>query len=592
MGKEPEGITTRRLSDFIGTGETSPEVEIFPPSPSPGTPDPSRLGASPSPSPFSAPDSESTVRLLRDFRSKGEKSSGKSPSEPMLDSEGITYQVKRSNSIKPERSLVGLDPDPSDSIGEFFASVFAKEIAPLIYGAEAAESRELSPEVKLVIDETGHEVRLASKYLNMVPKVEGETPERELKRTRFQGVTLDQVLEGKIEASSGKKEKLGHPILEARTSSLRSDEKKTLSMGSSFECSAFKDRDGSTPTITLDKKQLYQALKISLLLGDHDVNPGNLFVVYDKDTKSTNICRIDYGHAFNDLIKNWSFGRGHTPSLEKGRYSVLDALNRQNINGGPSKFKRDYRGVIPDIEFAEVLRAGSEGLEQKLDIAQGKCLTAIESLIETGDDKIVSSTKKALQTLCSRIGVEKPPEEIAAGIAVIESREFIKNNAEEMKSVANLIEIQSLVQKVGEGKTLPKEAAKRIVELYKEDKLYLQGKNFVSTASSPSRVEWVTMDGDKSPKICSLEQYIESRKSRANQAALTDLIRETSAQFTAKSVTPSPARSLKVALTPKPESRVRSQTSVQSVEPETPKPMRTPSPKPRARAGTEIPGRY
>ena len=617
MSDKPDyGIKTPTHSDFlrpVTPDEVSNAILDSPP-PSPSAPDPTRLSPPPSPgsstpdptrlSPFRAFDFESIVMRLSQFTSTGEKSSGTSSSEPMLGSGGVIYQVKRSNSTKPERSLVGLDRDPSDSIGEFFASVYAKEIAPLIYGVDAAGSRELSPEVKLVIDEKGLEVRLASKYLNMVPKVTGETPEQESTRTRFQGVTLDQVLAGKPGAPQGQKGKLVHPILEATRKPATSDEdlsktlsdeelSKTLFMGSPFSCTAFKDRDGSTPEITLDKKQLYQSLKMSLLLGDHDVNPGNLFVVYDKDTKKTNICRIDYGHAFNDLIKKWALG-DHSPSLGEGRGCVLDALNREDINGGQSKFKRDYRGVIPDIDFANVLREGGEELDAKLAVAQAKCHEGIEALIGSKDNTIhktiVLSTKKALQTLCFRMGAGKQTEEDAPSVAISESTKFISKNAEEMKSVANLIEIQSLVEEVGKGTKPPKEVAERIKALYQEDKKYLEGKN------SASKVEWVTMDGDKSPKKCSLGQYIESRKTPDNnEAALSSLIKETNTQFKGiEPLTPlASATRARAPLTPAsivlamktPFSRDRSSTEALGSGVTT-SPMQTP--KSRPRGGTEV----
>ena len=50
------------------------------------------------------------------------------------------------------------------------------------------------------------------------------------------------------------------------------------------------------------KQDLADAIAISILVGDHDINPGNM-IVYKDSNNQNRIARIDLGHSFNDLIK-------------------------------------------------------------------------------------------------------------------------------------------------------------------------------------------------------------------------------------------------------------------------------------------------
>ena len=103
----------------------------------------------------------------------------------------------------------------------------------------------------------------------------------------------------------------------------------------------------------IDRKSLANSLVLSAIVGDHDVNPGNM-IVKTRDGVTT-ISRIDFGHAFNDLLR--------APPEFGGRLRhknpIIDFFNREQVagfpHGLPSKLWRDYPGVIPSEEMANAL---------------------------------------------------------------------------------------------------------------------------------------------------------------------------------------------------------------------------------------------
>jgi hypothetical protein len=434
---------------------------------------------------------------LSDFIETGTKTSGKSPSRPMQYNQH-TYQVKRSNYVRAMRRMIGIDPDPSDVLGEFVASSIAKSLSSTIY-KDVPETMEMSPEVILIEDSENSEIRIGSKYLNSGSQT-------------IQGATLDQVLRGTGKGKDTDK----HAIIVCSGGKREEDEeRRILEFGNGITTSAFQGSDGSYPEIKLEKKQLYRAIKLSMLLGDHDINPGNIFVNYDQSTGKTQICRIDYGHAFNDLIKSW--GRGsHEPDKRESVGFVLDSINRTTINGGQSKLIRDFRGVIPDLEFAEVLREASDDLYSKIDAAAEKAIGELSALESTEDKTIKSRLESGLKTLIKRCGGKVSPAN-PIHTSVRSAADFVKENAEEMKSVANLIEIQHLVSEIAKSGDKKANEAKldRIKEIFNNDKKYLRKKG------SDDKIEWVREEGESKPKICSLKELIESAKAREARVSIS-----------------------------------------------------------------------
>lgn len=122
-------------------------------------------------------------------------------------------------------------------------------------------------------------------------------------------------------------------------------------------------------------KTLAEALAISAIIGDHDVNPGNMVVMAEKG-ELPEIGRIDFGHAFNDLLNAQSQLGGKIRDMEN---PIFDFFNRNNVAGVPtgsmSKVWRDYNGIVPSNVLGDALiKIGGE--------KQAALLTGVEKAKE------------------------------------------------------------------------------------------------------------------------------------------------------------------------------------------------------------------
>ncbi|MCX7114932.1 MAG: hypothetical protein NTW08_03340 [Gammaproteobacteria bacterium] len=102
------------------------------------------------------------------------------------------------------------------------------------------------------------------------------------------------------------------------------------------------------------RKQLAEAIAVSAIIGDHDINPGNMLVIKDDDGAPIRLARIDFGHAFEDLLRGPNSGG----VVHDNR--MIDFFNRKflasiNPRGEPSKLWRDYLGLIPSQEVVTAM---------------------------------------------------------------------------------------------------------------------------------------------------------------------------------------------------------------------------------------------
>lgn len=217
--------------------------------------------------------------------------------------DGDNYQYKppvAQNSLKRQaKSLYGFGTTDSENLGEKLATELLKTFDP-----DSEKPR--VPTVSFVIDSGSPYIAVASKYLK------GDTVE-----------TLDQ----KLNAPKGK-----HICL---TSGMSDSQKGMHDIN--------QDK--------LLKKELSRAIALSALVGDHDVNPGNMIAINGND-RSFRLGRIDYGHAFKDLMRSPLFGGQQVHSN-----NIIDFFNRETVDGIDSKSKlwRDYPGLVPSQEMVEAL---------------------------------------------------------------------------------------------------------------------------------------------------------------------------------------------------------------------------------------------
>ena len=148
-----------------------------------------------------------------------------------------------------------------------------------------------------------------------------------------------------------------------------------------------KDGEISVNELSQNIRQgLARSIAISALVMDHDVNPGNMIVV---GSPYETVARIDYGHAFNDLLfltpkRKWSSVAGGGISDEYANTPCLDFLNRRTILGlskAKPKLWRDYPGLVPSVELATALRELAAEANEKIDIASSQALAHFTDLI-------------------------------------------------------------------------------------------------------------------------------------------------------------------------------------------------------------------
>ena len=570
------------------------------------------------------------VKKVSDFISTGQGTTGKTPSfQANLkgDATGVRYQIKRSNYINRFRRWIGLDPDQSDILGEYIAS---RVTATLL---NKNSPPDLAPEVDLIYNENQHDFSLASKYLNdrkqkfvgmtlgeLIENKDNLKTQEEIKNLNkfreFFQTTLSKIDSiSKIGSPSPKKQTL-YKLFEDSVAKLDSilhkieqtkkieepyekRRKKTkLVFGKASDNQLSMDQsckikiEDKPQVVFINKIEFYNALASSIVLGDHDINPNNFYAIFDKDTKEVRIGRIDLGHAFNDLIKNWMVG-SHTPNINGNRRAVLDFLNRKKENGGVTKFSRHVdKKIILDPKFSQALRNQTENITSTLDTCKSELLELMKA-----DDKVRKKLVNSAATMQKRMGVtgffdkithqignipNKRLRNIIGGIVLFTRKllqvllfipkkilsipkklsmlippirsyykqqqhksdeklitnlfdncnKYITKNQEESQSVANLIDIQIIVKNLLE-KDNPiekdiKEAKDKIKDIYKSDQNYLKNKSF------KDKVEWVNHNKSSEPLKMNLNKYI---KTQAKKLGKKDLAKKIVKSFKDKNIT-------------------------------------------------------
>ncbi|MDF1826868.1 MAG: hypothetical protein P1U39_01140 [Legionellaceae bacterium] len=222
---------------------------------------------------------------------------------------------------------------------------------------------ELSPKVSSVYDGDKKRIHIASKYLSNVHTGTLDNYYASL-NPKFK-TELDELNRGnRKKLSNGNK----HVQIVLGSGEPKEDEFKL-----------YLDESSTLATSMAD------ALAVSAIGGDHDVNPGNMIVTKDKYTSELNVGRIDFGHAANDLI--------NAPEMVGGRVRdpanpIVDFFNRTTVagarkGGDESKFWRDYEGFVPSKVLGEALvRQGSKTAELSQGLQEARDeFTALHDMI-------------------------------------------------------------------------------------------------------------------------------------------------------------------------------------------------------------------
>jgi hypothetical protein len=195
-------------------------------------------------------------------------------------------------------------------------------------------------------------------------------------------------------------------------------------------------------------------IALSALMGDHDVNPGNMIALRDG-----RVGRIDFGHAFNELISapGGKFAGGGGVHNKSNR--ILDFFNRETVSGNPlvrgqnkAKLWRDYTGAGPSDGMTQALKEMASSTEALDGIVQAK--TQFVDLIAELDKEGTPEAKKQIKDLTKSLAqisknLEKPVTSTDPGGIVKEVFEnleaFIREGQDQMRDVANLSDLQTKI---------------------------------------------------------------------------------------------------------------------------------------------------
>lgn len=417
------------------------------------------------------------IARAKDFVSTDAETAGKSGSKQVKDNESTLYQFKVSGNNKFFRSLI-TDRDQADLLAEFMAS---RLLQGMLKSDE--DGPEIAPQVDLAAADNGKGFFVTSRYINNTKD----------KRGQYEHVDLSKI----VQVGTGG-QKISHTFLDSSHARYDKADDKEYS---------------------INKKDYYRGLSASIILGEHDVNPGNFVIIKPiNEEKQPRLARIDMGHAFNDLIKKTISNQAQKES--SGGY-VLDAINRKEVNHAPfagqerakTKFRRyNDMDILLDPEFADSLRSTSiddSGLAQITDKYKTE-LKELSKLSPSLNNKIQDS----LITLGSRVGmsdnqVERPGffrrlwckicnkpypgseeriDRITDGI-----KQSITENQHEARSVANLLDVQRTVDNMIKGTISIEEGTKAITSIYQKDEKYLKGKDPFGTGPD-NKIEWVRLN--------------------------------------------------------------------------------------------------
>ena len=215
------------------------------------------------------------------------------------------------------------------------------------------------------------------------------------------------------------------------------------------------------------KNELATAIALSAVVGDHDVNPGNM--MYIKNKGKERIARIDFGHAFNDLINTSStFGGG----IQFKQNNIIDFLNREKVGGlklgARSKLWRDYPGLIPSRELVAAFRKIADNADK---IANP--LKDIVSQFKTIYDESTASQKKHIINSLNEIhksitgkSLKKGQHYKKFGEFETSIRNFVTKNCGDMKKTADLMELQIEIDEAIKNKTLDQAKHNEFTNIY------------------------------------------------------------------------------------------------------------------------------
>lgn len=170
---------------------------------------------------------------------------------------------------------------------------------------------------------------------------------------------------------------------------------------------------GDKPQFALLKNDLQAILAARAIIGDHDVNPGNMVVV--KEENAYRLKPIDFGHGLNSLIRHSAIATGGGLQYpENGivdyffRSTVLHVLAEKRI----SKVRRFYDGLWQSDGIEQHLREMANKKEKVIsEIGQLRkyfCNMLDALMLDPARNRqLISKSLHTLQVLAQRLGSQE-----------------------------------------------------------------------------------------------------------------------------------------------------------------------------------------
>jgi hypothetical protein len=410
-----------------------------------------------------------------EFNEENAQSTGGVTGSKRVESEGISYQLKPSIAASSTMRKLKAGGVERENFGE----VIAAEVSRALTNSDSGP--ELVPKVVLVNDTVSKQTMIASRYLNNVEK----------------GNLDDYAIKGRGVVTTNRHVKITGNLAEKQGE---------LSIG------------GTNATDQLLRQDLAKAIAVSALSGDHDVNPGNMMAIKDAEGK-TRIARIDFGHAFNDLIRTSKLFGGTERNKDN---RILDFVNRETVEHfnplkRETKLWKNYSGIIPSLEMAQAFKEIGES--KNLQIGIDRSLKHFEELISELDKnpkenaKQIEQIKKSLIAISENVSKDKidPILPTAQVLTIVKENltGFYEKGQTQMLQVSELMEMQVKVDKLITLKAQGHPAnnlEKEIKASYKKIEHYEGiglGKN--------KGIEWVKNDKDKKAFKGDLQSFIKDR---------------------------------------------------------------------------------
>ncbi|QIF02154.1 hypothetical protein [Roseimicrobium sp. ORNL1] len=430
---------------------------------------------------------------FEDFRGKKAVGAGGATGSGRVKVDGENFQLKSSIAHSGAGRRWKSDGLNHENYGEVIATNISKAVVGDL-------NRHLIPDVIVRQDERTHEPKVTSRYLD-----NGRGDLDDLYRTEMG--KLDPQLALNPRDKNGKLPIIDENGKTKKHAYITLDPTKSTSPG----VLALKDEAA---------QDVRRNIALSALMGDHDVNPGNMI-----DVGGTRVGRIDFGHAFNELITapGGKMTGGGGVRFEQNR--ILDFFNREKVSGGklggdPSKLWRDYDGVGPSQEMATALRevAKSEEALDGLVHAKAQFTDLIADLEAEGTPearKEIEDLTKSLARISKNVG--KPVTSTEPGDVAKEVFQnldtFVREGQQQMTDVANLCDMQARIDTflrdpANEGKKIPDELPQEVKDLYQ--KLNQDGSSVKATNGEGLQF----MKNSKGEKAVSgdLESYTKARQ--------------------------------------------------------------------------------